>query len=193
MSNINNILVSHALDIENVDLSIYNWVDSELNISCTTGDGFKKVPVVWVTPERTFQIKNNKEIRDDRGALNLPLISIERISIVKDEKNNGVFYAALPSASDTILIGKRINQKKTSEYANADLNKINSGVNFISPKRKNEKIVYKFYSKKAPVYVNFSYSITLTSQFQQQMNDMVQPFIAKTGRNRYFVLNIQGL
>ena len=45
-------------NLENIDLSVYEWVDDHLNISANTHEGFKKVPVIWATAERSFQIKN---------------------------------------------------------------------------------------------------------------------------------------
>ena len=48
--------------IENIDTGLYEWV-RDLELSTTTNDGFKPVPVLWLGTERAFQIKNNKEIR----------------------------------------------------------------------------------------------------------------------------------
>ena len=50
--------------IETVDVALYNWLDEELNIFCTTNEGWKKVPLIWSMPERSFQIKDNKDLRN---------------------------------------------------------------------------------------------------------------------------------
>lgn len=188
MENFNDFLNKSSQNIEKVDIAIYDWLDKELNLHYNSKDGFKKVPVLWVTPERSFSSKYSKEIKDENGSLNLPIITIERTAIIKDEKLNTSFYSSLPETLDRVFVGQRINQKKTSEFANTDYDRLSSGPTFISPKRNNDKIVYKFYYKKTPVYANFTYLITFTSQFQQHMNEMVQPLLTKTGRNRYFVL-----
>lgn len=186
-----NLELTYASSIENIDFAIYDWLDKELNLSCNSKDGFKKVPVLWVTPERAFQVKQNKEFRDINGTLNVPMITIERTSIVKDPKNNATYYANLPPKNNRHIIAKRINQKKTSEFANADNNKLNGPIGFISP-RKNEKIVYQYDSMLLPVYAYFTYNITIFTQFQQQMNELVQPFIAKPGGTRYFMIEKDG-
>ena len=66
--------------LETIDYSVYDWVDQQMNIFCTTNKGFKKVPVVWVAGERVSQVKNNKDLRDKNGALIFPIITIEGYS-----------------------------------------------------------------------------------------------------------------
>lgn len=191
MSSKANLQLTHVSSIENVDFAFYDWLDLELNLSCNSKDGFKKVPVLWVTPERAFQVKQNKEFRDINGTLNIPMITVERTSISKDVKYNGTYYANLPPNDNRQIIARRINQKKTSEFANADDLKKNKGIGFIS-RRKNEKIVYQYDSMLLPVYANFTYNITVFTQFQQQMNELLQPFLARTGSNRYFLIERDG-
>ena len=61
---------------ETIDKAILKWVDEALNIHSTTNDGWKKVPVVWITAERAYQIKNKREMRSvDSEALIFPLIT----------------------------------------------------------------------------------------------------------------------
>lgn len=183
--------LKHASNIENVDFAIYDWLDKKLNLSCNSNDGFKKVPVMWVTPERAFQVKHNKEFRDYDGTLNLPMITAERISIVKDVKNNATYYTNLPPNNNRHIVARRINQKKTSEFANASREREGSVIGFVK-RRKNEKVVYQYDSMMLPVYATFTYSITLVTQFQQQMNELVQPFLSITGSTRYFLVERDG-
>ena len=42
-----------------------------------TNKGFVKVPVIWVGAERSYQIKNDGDIRDGVGRLKLPIITLE--------------------------------------------------------------------------------------------------------------------
>lgn len=177
--------------IESVDFALFDWLDKTLNLFCNTKDGFKKAPVIWVTPERAYQTKQNKEFRDINGTLNPPFITLERTSIVKDVKNNGVYYTNLPPKNNRQIIGRRINQKKTSEFANADYKKQYGIVQFVRPK-KNEKVVYEFKSMLLPVYATFTYNIQIFTQFQQQMNELIQPFISKTGSTKYFLVERDG-
>ena len=186
-----NIDLTKVSSIEDVDFALYDWLDKTLNLSCATGDGFKKTPVIWVTPERAYQIKQNKEFRDINGTINPPLMTIERTSIVKDVKNNGVYFTNLPPKNNRHIVSRRINQKKTSEFANADFKKQYGIVQFARPK-KNQKVVYEFKSMLLPVYATFTYNINIFTQYQQQMNELLQPFLARTGSTKYFLVERDG-
>jgi len=175
--------------LENIDRALFEYIDNEFDISCDTNKGFKKAPVVWLSAERAFQIKNNKEIRDDKGILILPIITVERTSLTNNLSNKGIFQAHVPPVLDekggSITIGRVINQDKTSNFANADAYKWRKQVNF--PKE-NKKVVYQNISIPLPVHVEMMYRITLRCEYQQQMNQMVTPFITRTGAVNHFLL-----
>jgi len=82
-----------ASRIEDIDYAIVSWIKEDLDLSTLTNEGYKRVPVLWQTPERAFQIKNNKDLRvpDDHssGAITLPVITIERTGITKDPTRKG--------------------------------------------------------------------------------------------------------
>jgi hypothetical protein len=184
-------------NLENIDASVYEWVDEHLNISTDTHEGFKKTPVIWVTAERSFQIKDNKELHDSDGALIYPLITVGRTGFTKDRAKKGAIYAPVDAINDyrggAIKITKKINQNKTANFANADAFKAASRrqINFPLPKTRN-KTVYKTVSIPIPVYIDVSYEIQLKSYYQQQINQMVTPFVTNTGGLNYFPLKRNG-
>ena len=175
--------------LETIDQAFFRFIDEKMNIFCTTGDGWKKTPVIWASAERAYQIKNKKELHDDSGTLILPLITIERISVVKDPSRKGAFWGNVPPNSDyrngSILVKREINQEKTSNFARADAFRKKEQLNF---PRENKKIVYKSYLIPMPVYVDITYNISLRTEYQQQMNEIVTPFITRTGGINHFVM-----
>jgi hypothetical protein len=178
--------------IENADFAFYDWMDLDLNLFCTQQDGLKKVPILWVSPERAYQIKSDREFRDTTGAINPPVISVERISIAKDVKDNGTYYANIPPLNNRHRVSRKINQKKTSEFANADAAKSNLPITFLGRKKQNKKIVYEYSDMLLPVYAMFSYKISILTQYQQQMNELLQPFLTRTGSTKYFLIERDG-
>jgi hypothetical protein len=78
--------------IETIDQAFYNWTNDTMNPSAETNKGFKKVPVIWISAERAFQIKADKELRDLNGIIKLPLLIVNRTSIIKDPAFKGVAY-----------------------------------------------------------------------------------------------------
>ena len=102
-----------ASTIETIDYSIMSWIKESIKPSVNTNEGFKQVPILWQTPERSYQIKSDLSLRDDAGALKLPLISVERTALTKDPTKKGGFQAQIYSKDRNgrpgrLVIAKRI-------------------------------------------------------------------------------------
>ena len=189
--------------LETIDTAFYSWIDETLDVSATTNKGWKKVPLIWVSAERTFQSKADKDLRDANGVLKFPIMTIERSSIVKDPRRKGIYQAHIPPQNDAkggaIVVSKRINQTKTGDFANADAfkNKPNFGVGGplagqINFPYKNNKVVYETLTMPVPTYINVTYSVTLRGEYFQQINEMLTPFIVRTGQINNFFINADG-
>jgi len=183
--------------IETVDFAVHDWVDN-LNIFTKTNEAFKKVPILWVSPERAFQMKQNKELHDKFETLKMPLITIDRTSMTKNPLSKGTAWGNVHPANDykggSLTIARRINQDKTSNFANADSYRLNtnSGPKQANSPRKNKKVVYETITIPMPVYVDVMYSITLRTEYQEQMNDLVTPFITTPGGINFVVVKRDG-
>jgi hypothetical protein len=182
-------------NLETIDYAVYDWLNDRIDVRVTTHAGYNKVPVIWAAAERTFQIKNNKDIRDDGSRLILPLISIERTATSPASNFRGKYQASIPSKFNyyndggVISIDTLIQQAKTTDFANAD--SFRKAQDFNS-KNKNKKIVYEIISAPIPVHVKSSYTITLRTNFQEQMNSMITQFIAVNGQSRVFSIKRDG-
>ncbi len=167
--------------IETIDQSVLNFVKG-LSLSTKTNKGFKPVPIIWGTAERAYQVKKNKDIRDTQGLLVLPIISIKRTSFTKSSASPGVFQGNVPEFDDadggSLNVSRVLFQQKTMEFANADALRLYGQKHFPS---QNPKIVYKTVSVPMPVNVEVMYEVTLRTEYQQQMNDLMTPFATKPG------------
>ena len=139
--------------IETVDYALYDYVNETLDLQVTGRDGWEKVPIIWASAERAFQIKNNPDYRDNEGAIIFPAITVERTSVSKDLNRRGGFSGnqfPLQSQKEkggSLFIARRINQKKTSEFANADANrKYNNRVGPKFARKSTKKVVYEYIS-----------------------------------------------
>lgn len=172
-------------NIETIDGAFLEFIES-LNVFANTNKGWSKVPVIWASAERAYQIKHSTEIRDASGALIPPIISLERGSVTKDPANKGGFHANLSPKDDRYYITKQINQEKTGIFADADLQKSTKKINFATGK-KNKKVVYETYSLPIPIYVTVEYTINIVTNYQMQMNEIVQPILSHVAQN-YFII-----
>lgn len=189
--------------IETIDLAFYNWINYEMNLFATYPEGWKKVPVTWISAERSHQIKNNKDIRDSSGMIIYPILTIERKSINKDPNKTGSIPANLRPVKDekggVITIARRIQQDKTSNFQDADNKKYNR-----SPRstpvyplnttnyNENNKVVYETITIPIPVHVAVTYQINIKCDYQQQLNELTTPFFTRNGNTRYIQLKQDG-
>tara|TARA_B100000123_G_C25698516_1_gene414284 strand:- start:99 stop:1022 length:924 start_codon:yes stop_codon:yes gene_type:complete len=202
-----------ASTIETIDSAIFKFLQ-DMNLHAMTNKGFIPVPIIWVGAERTYQIKNDLTLRDSEGLLKLPLLTIERKDITKDPTKSPI-PANIPDLGHGgfIPVRRRINQDKTSAFKSAQNSKksgadLNVGMQQsefpkhrkiptkvapmfnVRPENTRDKVVYETTYIPIPVYVTVKYEIHIRTEYQQQMNHLLTPFIAahsRLGRNhRYF-------
>ena len=169
--------------LETIDTALFDYIDKGLDIHTKTNKGWKKAPVIWVSAERAFQIKNNKELRDSKGTLKLPLLTLSRDSISKDSNFKGVAWSHIPPINDPkggfITVARTINQQKTANFKNAYSFKRYRQNNFPSEK---DLTVYNTMTMPMPTYIAVTYSIGIRAEYQQQINEILTPFVTKTGQ-----------
>jgi hypothetical protein len=185
--------------IEDIDRAFVDWI-KELELSTSSNEGFTATPVLWQVPERSYQIKNKKELRDDAGALKLPLVSVERTGITKDPARKGAFQANLYSnrkkgRAGRWVVAQRIVENKTRNFAVASGTRHANSTGGLKQQyypRRNQKIVIQSLSIPIPVYVNVDYKVVIKTEYQQQMNTLIQPFMTRTGQINAFTMRRNG-
>jgi hypothetical protein len=185
-----------ASSIETIDTGLYEWVHNSLDIHTKTNKGIYKVPVLWLGSERVWQIKKDVRIRDKVGKLILPLITVNRSSMVKDPNFKGAYQANLLEVDDyrggTVPVDSRINQDKTQNFQSSIAQQNSKNKQQTGKVDENNQIIYETYNTPIPVYVTMTYSITLRTEYQQQMNDLMQPFLTRTGQINSFIFQNDG-
>ena len=182
----------HVPTLETIDGAMWDHLH-QMNIHVVGNQGFKKMPIIWASAERSYQIKHNKDLRDPDGTIILPVMTVERTMIDKSLSKKGSFFGAPPAlrngATDMVTIARQINQKRTSDEENALSYYRSKQLNFPSAPT---RTVYRFVSIPLPVYLNITYSINIRTQYQQQMNQALAPFWTSVGNQagiNYFTIS----
>jgi hypothetical protein len=188
--------------LENIDQAVYDFLNDKLNIYADSNKGFQKVPVIFSIPERAYQIKNDPTLRSEPGStLIYPLISIDRTSINKDPTKRGPFGVYIPPYYDfynrggSVDIARMVQQEKTRDRANAAAIKKSfndKNPNYKTFPGKNKRIVYEILSIPMPTYLDISYALTIKTEYQQQMNQIVAPFASEFSTPAVFDLEYNG-
>ncbi len=175
-----------ASTLETIDTGIYEWVSEVLDLHTRTNKGIYKVPTIWLGTERVWQIKNDVRFRDKVGKLILPIISINRDSVLKDPAFKGSFQAHIVEQNDfkggVHEVSNEINGEKTRHFQN----NLKPGTQETGYVDENHLIVKNYHTSPIPSYITVNYSITLRTEYQQQMNDLLTPFITRTGQINSF-------
>jgi len=187
--------------LEDIDQALYGFLDNELNIFCDTNSGAKKVPVIFSSPERAYSIKNDPTLRNNTKTLEYPLISVARMSIDKNPANKGRYGVYIPPYFDfyhrggSIPIARRVVQGKTRERANATaINRFGNKTDktYQTFPFDNKKVVYETLYVPNPTFVEVTYEVVLISDYQQQMNQMMTPFLTKFSTPAVFNIKYEG-
>lgn len=182
--------------IEDIDFALSNWLNDQ-NLFCDTNKGWRKPPIQWVLGERSYQTKKDSNLRDSSGALILPIITFERTGMTKDLSKKGIVYGNIPPAlassklGDTITIARQVNQRKTANFTNAAAKRKTGQLNFRTRKQ-NNKVVYQTVTIPIPVYVEVTYNVTIRTEHQQQMNQLLQPFMTRTRGSNFIKITHEG-
>lgn len=181
--------------IENVDAALLDYVRA-FNLHTRTNQGWQPVPVVWSGTERAHQIKENPELRDAMSVLRLPQITIERRSVSKKLNEKGLYWGNVMPIDDekggSIELVRKINQDKTSAFSNARSQRRTGDLNFKTSKTPQNKIVYEITSVPLPIYLTMEYVVTLRTEYQEQMNDLIAPFLTHSDGVHYFIIEKTG-
>tara|TARA_R100000008_G_C3585463_1_gene171915 strand:+ start:2746 stop:3600 length:855 start_codon:yes stop_codon:yes gene_type:complete len=186
--------IRYKSDLEDIDFALFKFVDEQMNVSTSTNKGFEKVPVIWSGAERAYNVKDDTLDRDKIGYLTLPAITVERTAVKKTNKSRVIPYAMIDPVGDlkggALVINRVINQDKTSNFANADAKRLYGQKNFPMHRKKgNKKIVYETHTIPIPIYVEVVYKIYLRSEYQEQMNDMLTPFIRSSNAHKRIIIS----
>lgn len=172
--------------IETIDGAMLDHI-RDMNTHVIGNKGFQPLPTIWVSAERAYQSKKNKEYRDPDGTIVLPVLTIERTAMQKSLTKKGSVYGNVPVGfpNNSIIIEKRIKQDKTSNFEGARLKRSTGQINLPSPP---QKTVYQYAYAPMPVYLYITYQVTVRTQYIQQMNQALLPFLNKgAGINSFFI------
>ena len=126
------------------------------------------------------------------------VVSVERTGITKDPARKGSYQAHTYSEdrngrTGRFVIAREIVQDKTRNFAVAAGIRANTpGTKQRYYPRVNKQIVVRSLSVPIPVYVNIDYKIVIKAEYQTQMNDLIAPFMTRTGQINSFIMRRNG-
>ena len=204
--------------VEDLDKAVYDLFAEKLPFYYRTKDTQERMPAIFASGERAVMLKKRRALRDNTGALILPVISVLRTGLEQDPEG----YGLTPSGEE-MLLKKKI-YRSNAEYKreknfeglkNADYTiKENVKDGHFSKReyhlgdshpsiRKNSQNIYEYYTMPVPRFFKCTYEITFWCQFQKQLNAALEAlmdfyntparaFTLETEKGYTFTANIDG-
>ena len=91
--------------IEDVDRGLFNLFNEELPFFYKLEKESRRIPVIFATGERFAILRRKRPLRDNSGALILPLISIQRTGVQQENTKGGG-----PGEGQPLTIKKRLSR-----------------------------------------------------------------------------------
>jgi len=180
--------------LETVDFALYNWLNEKLDIYTDSNEGRRKVPIIWITAERAFQVKDNKELREiDSQAIIYPAMVVERTSVSKTSANErvipGNIFPQMDRKRGAFPLYRRVVKDKTQNFQNAVAKKYtNQTQNTFKLPFESSEVVYETLYTGYPVFLNMNYTIKIRTDYIQQLNEVLSPFQRFTGGINQFLV-----
>jgi len=180
--------------LETVDFALYNWLNEKLDIYTDSNEGRRKVPIIWITAERAFQVKDDKELREiDSQSIIYPAMVVERNSVSKTNANErvvpGNIFPQMDRKRGAFPLYRRVVKDKTQNFQNAVAKRYTNQTQetFKLPFESNE-VVYETLYTGYPVFLNMNYTIKIRTIYIQQLNEILLPFQRFTGGINQFLV-----
>ncbi len=167
--------------IRTVDQAVIDFFSKKIKLIVDSAEGPKKVPVVFSIGERAGLSKNQPNLRDENGTLILPILSVTRNDI---ERTEG--FGGMTSQVPYITVSSRIHEK-TNELQNLIDSRKTNGF----PETKKDKIIREYLTLPFPDSSIFHYTVNIRTQYQGQMNEMLEIIFASYDFKDSFVMPVE--
>ena len=161
----NDTIKSPTIGIYDVDFAIMDWLRSVIRPFVIENNQRIDVPVMYANGESWAQYQAKGFMYDKKGKIMTPLISLRRSGIVE---------------RDTLkTLGVNQNPEENNLLFKNKFSRVNQYDRFAATYGK--KRAHEFYIAPLPEYVDVSYEMLIWTEYQEQMNSVVEQIIPTNG------------
>lgn len=169
-----------TIGIKDVDQSIVSYFKDRLSLSVETADGKRKsVPVIFASGERFAMIRDKKGLRDENKILILPLITVQRLDI-----DRTLGFAGMGIETPNIVVSKRVHPETNFKQ------NLFEQRNKLWPTVRKNKVIYQIFTIPFPDFCTVYYQIMIWSQYQNEMNSILEKIFYTFDLQDSFVMPI---
>jgi hypothetical protein len=171
--------------IETVDQAAVDYFDKKLNVHVDTERGRSKVSVMYASGERWKLIRKNN-FRDENGTLILPIISVRRTDI---DRTPG--FGGMAQEVPEITVSSVIHPKTSNVQNLLRTRQENKHFPSVSDPKASTAVVREYLTLPFPDFCTIYYEVSIWTQYQTQMNDILEKIFYKYEHMDQFVMPVE--
>tara|TARA_B100000287_G_C20571516_1_gene756715 strand:+ start:196 stop:1152 length:957 start_codon:yes stop_codon:yes gene_type:complete len=161
----NDVIKTPKCTIEDVDWAIMSYLRDEIKPILTENNQVIDIPIMWANGEKWAQVQAKGFMRDRKGKIMTPLISIRRNDITERDTLKKLDVNQNPAGNSQIL------QNKFTTVNRYDRFSVTRGV---QPTK-------EFYVTSIPEFVDVTYELLVWCEYTEQMNSVIEQIMPTGG------------
>ena len=161
----NDIVKTPKITIEDVDFAIISFIRDVIKPQIVENGQIIDVPVMYANGEKWAQVQARGYMRDRKGKIMTPVISIRRTNITERDSLKSLGVNQNPAGNDFIYRNKNTKENRYDKFS------VLQGT----------KPVQEYYASPVPEFVDVSYEFLLWCEYTQQLNSLVEQIMPTNG------------
>jgi len=161
----NDVIKTPKCTIEDVDWAIMSYIQKVINPQIIENNQTIDVPVMYSNGEKWAQVQARGYMRDRKGKIMTPVISIRRTTITERDMLKKLDVNQNPAGNSLVL------QNKHTKINRYDRFSVQQG-----SKRLNE-----YYVASVPEFIDVAYELLLWCEYTEQMNSLIEQIMPTGG------------
>ena len=161
----NDIIKTPKCTIEDVDFAIISYIRDILKLQVTENGQMVDVPIMYANGEKWAQVQSKGYMRDKKGKIMTPLLSIRRGSITERDTLKGLGVNNNPAGNDYVFHNKHSMENKYDKFS----------VQYGKQRKK------EYYLSPVPEFIDVSYELLLWTEYTEQLNKVVEAIMPTGG------------
>ena len=161
----NDIIKTPKITIEDVDFAILSFIRDVIKPHVIENGQSIDVPVMYTNGEKWAQVQAKGYMRDRKGKIMTPIISIRRASIIERDTLKSLGVNQNPAGNDFIYQNKHSVKNRYDRFS------------LINGEQRSKE----YYASPVPEFVDVAYEFLLWTEYTEQMNSLVEQIMPTNG------------
>lgn len=162
------IVKTPKITIEDVDFAIISFLRDVIKPQIVENGQIIDVPVMYANGEKWAQVQARGFMRDRKGKIMTPVISIRRVSITERDALKSLGVNQNPAGNNFVFQNKNTKENRYDRFSVLNRNQ--------AVRKKQE-----YYLAPVPEFVDVAYEFLLWTEFTEQMNSLVEQIMPTNG------------